>query len=293
MRVSVGIPFYNNQDTLLTAIRSVFAQTYQDWELILVDDGSRDNSLTIAQSIRDNRVKVIHDGENHGLAYRLNQIASLATGEYLARMDADDMMHPQRLEKQLNYLQANPQIDVLASPVYSINQENQPQGIRGLDPIEGMTVKTVLLNKGLIIHPTVMAKTQWFRRYQYDTLYRKTQDRELWCRSASTSTFAKIPEPLYFYRENLFNSQSYLKSYLVGSQANFKLLKTYGWKNLGTISTLVRMLRIPLKIVTYQLFILIGKENLLISQRDKPISESEFIAATKVIESILASPLPD
>lgn len=292
MLISIGIPFYNNQETLEAAIRSVFAQTWQDWELILLDDGSQDNSLAIAKSIRDSRVKVISDSQNQGLASRLNQIAQLATGMYLARMDADDLMHPQRLERQITYLQEHPEIDVLATGVYSLNQENQPQGIRGLEPITGLTAKTVLLNKGLIIHPTVIAKTSWFQRYPYDTSYRRTQDRELWCRAAGNSQFAKILEPLYFYRENLFTSQAYIKGYKVGSQANWRLLQTYGWQNLGTMGTLTRMLKIPLKIATYQLLISLGQEKLLVQHRDQPLSETERQAAREIVQSILAYPVP-
>src|SRR5690554_4188978 len=90
--VSIGIPFFNAEAYLLDAIKSVFAQTHQNWELILLDDGSTDRSLEIARSIDDPRVRVYSDGQNKHLAARLNEIARLARYEYLARMDADDLM---------------------------------------------------------------------------------------------------------------------------------------------------------------------------------------------------------
>src|SRR4030066_138114 len=95
--VTVGIPFFNNQDTLPDAIRSIFAQSFQDWELLLLDDGSTDGSLQIAQSIDDPRVRVISDGCNRKLPARLNQIIDLARGQYIARMDADDLCGITRL----------------------------------------------------------------------------------------------------------------------------------------------------------------------------------------------------
>ena len=90
--LTVGIPFHNNEKTLLDAIRSIFSQTFQDWELILVDDGSTDDSLKLALSVEDPRVRVLpSDDQNRLLAARLNEITQAARGEFIARMDADDL----------------------------------------------------------------------------------------------------------------------------------------------------------------------------------------------------------
>jgi len=101
--VSVGIPFLNPGPYLDLAVRSVFAQTYPNWELILVDDGSTDGSYERATAIQDPRVRVLRDGQNKGLPARLNEIVRLAKGELVARMDADDAMHPLRLAKQVGF----------------------------------------------------------------------------------------------------------------------------------------------------------------------------------------------
>lgn len=292
MLISVGIPFYNNQSTLSEAIRSVFAQTYQNWELLLVDDGSSDASVEIAKSIQDSRVRVITDGENKGLAWRLNQIAQLAKGEYLARMDGDDLMHPKRLQRQLEYLNQNPQVDIIATGVYSLNQDNQIQGIRGLEDLTDMSTKKVLLNKGLIIHPTVMATREWFRGYPYDTSYPRTQDRELWCRVANTSCFAKISEPLYFYRESLINPQKYLKTYWLSSRLNWRLLRSYGMTNLGLLGTLQQMGSIPIKMLAYQGLTWLGKQDLLLRQRNESLSLNEQQEAEVILNHILNYPVP-
>ncbi|MGL5269675.1 MAG: glycosyltransferase family 2 protein, partial [Selenomonadaceae bacterium] len=115
MKVSIGLPFYNDEKTLRYTIQSILLQSYTDWELILLDDGSTDGSLAIAKSIKDKRVRVVSDNENKGLAVRLNEIANLANGQYLARMDADDLMHPDRIKEQVLFLEENPEIDVVGT----------------------------------------------------------------------------------------------------------------------------------------------------------------------------------
>ncbi len=287
MRISIGIPFYNNEKTLLEAIRSVFAQTWQDWELILVNDGSSDRSLEIAQSFSDSRLRVYSDGENRGLASRLNQIAQLARGQYLARMDADDLMHPERLSKQVAYLDSHPEVDLVCTGIYTIDSHNFPQGKRSLEHLNNITLKTLLLNKGIIIHPTVMAKTVWFRTHPYDTSYVRTQDRELWCRSCQDSLFAKIPEPLLFYRENMVNPTSYLKTHLVAIEMNLRLLNTYGESGLGWRGVKLQVFKLYLNVFLYRVFTFLGKQDLLISARNLPLSPEEVKEAQAIISLIL------
>ena len=111
MNVTIGISFYNAEDYLSDAIKSILVQTYSHWELILIDDGSKDNSLKIADTYaaKDKRIRVISDGMNKKLPYRLNQITSEAKGDYIARMDADDVIAVDRIEKQVNFLEKNNQ----------------------------------------------------------------------------------------------------------------------------------------------------------------------------------------
>src|SRR5690349_21222431 len=92
--LSVGLVYFNDERYLALAIRSVLRQTISNFELLLVDDGATDGSREIAQSFKDSRIRLVCDGANRGLAARLNQIAVLARGEYLFRMDADDIMLP-------------------------------------------------------------------------------------------------------------------------------------------------------------------------------------------------------
>jgi glycosyltransferase involved in cell wall biosynthesis len=212
--VSIGIPFFNARPYLADAVRSVFAQTHEDWELILMDDGSTDGSLDVVRQLDDERVRLVSDGTNHGLCARLNQIAALAQGKYLARMDADDLMHPERIERQLRLLDEYPDIDVVDTATFTVDDDLTPLGIRADKPLDCAPVS--VLQRGLLMHPTVMGRTDWFRRNPYDPVYVRAEDCELWCRTCTTTRFARIGKPLLFYREgmrgNLRKSHADLRS---------------------------------------------------------------------------------
>ena len=159
MRVTIGIPFYNAEQTLAEAIRSVFAQTYTDLELLLLDDGSSDGSLAIAHAIRDPRVTVLSDGRNLGLARRLNQIAQLANGEYNARFDADDLMHSTRIARQVAFLDANPEYDIVDTGMFTIDKDNTVHGKRFCLPLT--TDPVAWLERGVMNHSAVIGRTAW------------------------------------------------------------------------------------------------------------------------------------
>lgn len=201
--ISIGIPFYNAQEYLEDAICSVLAQTFTHWELILIDDGSTDNSLNIAykyQSI-DNRIRVISDGKNMKLPYRLNQLIEESKGDFIARMDADDVMHPDRLEKQLNFLEDNKRYDLVSTGLVSINNCNIVKGYRKVKSLydDFANIKTSYP----IVHPSVMARKSWFDRNKYSEKYPRAEDFELWTRAISNNDFkmAVLPDLLLYYRE--------------------------------------------------------------------------------------------
>lgn len=258
--ITVAIPFYNAERYLSEAIESVIQQTYTNWELLVVDDGSTDNSLTIARQYadKDERIKVISDGLNKNLGFRLNQIPSLVKTEYLARMDADDIMHPQRLTKQLKVFQDHPEIDVLGTNAYSINEHSKVVGIR-MNPGN----QPVLINVNHFIHPTIMAKTEWFKNNPYDVKAVRLEDTDLWYRTKECNTFMMITEPLFFYRE--FRGDFY-KKYWKGYPTIFYLLKKYkkGRYLKWSISTLSN-------IVACYLYEKIFKSDFLIKRRNQVV----------------------
>src|ERR1700747_664207 len=115
--VSVGMPVLNCERTLEVAIRSILQQTYENWQMVLVDDGSKDRTVEIARSFTDERSRVIADGFHRGLSARLNQAIILSMGEYFARMDGDDVSYPQRFDAQVRYLEEHPRVDLLGAGI--------------------------------------------------------------------------------------------------------------------------------------------------------------------------------
>src|SRR4051794_36827493 len=113
--VSIGMPVRNNEKTLGVAVRSIVRQTYPQWELLLINDGSTDGTLEVARGFCDERIRVIDEPESRGLPARLNQAVAAARGEYFARMDGDDLSYPERLERQVAYLQAHPEVDLVGA----------------------------------------------------------------------------------------------------------------------------------------------------------------------------------
>lgn len=202
--ISIGISFYNAEATLLDAVRSVFAQTHQNWELILLDDGSTDRSLELAKSINDPRVRVYTDGENRRLASRLNQIAKLAKYDFIARMDADDLMSPVRIERQLEVLVTHPQVDLVSTGICSLTDTNEPVGIRVVPGSHRITERGLLAGRSGIVHASLVGRRSWFSRNFYNETLDKAQDTNLWVRAYSKDdlNITFISQPLYYYRED-------------------------------------------------------------------------------------------
>ncbi len=287
MHVSVGIPFLNPEQTLTDAIRSVFAQTFEDWELILVDDGSSDASLEIAHAVKDPRVRVLSDGVNRGLVCRLNQIAQLARGEYLARMDADDLMHPQRLELQVQHLDANPEVDLLGTAAYTIDADSNLTGKRASGP--PATSPETVLRRSLFIHPTVTGRTRWFRANPYDGAFVRAEDYELWCRTCWHTNSAKLEELLFFYRDsNQLDLQPYLKS----SRTTRKIIARYGPSFVGWPKTTCLMIQSYLKSGLFRICAAAGTQEIIVSRRGSPLSEAQRAAGVATLKTIWQTPVP-
>lgn len=277
-KVTVGIPFYNDEDYLALAIQSVCNQSYKDWQLILMDDGSTDNSLKIAQKFKekDNRISVFSDGNNKKLSTRLNQISKLAETTYLARMDADDVMHPHRLKTQIQILEDNPDIDVLGTNIYSIDGNNKIQGIRLKDNLPESIIN---FDFDIFVHPSVMAKTKWFLENPYDEKVGKSQDFELWHRTKDTYNLKVYSEPLLFYREY---GGAYYKKYFKGINSSFYFARK--WKS---SRLLVKAFFKVFKSFGYYFFYLFGQEDFLLKNRYEALNNPQKKHVQDILNDIL------
>lgn len=278
--ITVGITFHNPGARLRDAVESVLAQTEPDWELILLDDESTE-PWTVPG---DRRIRRHRTEGRLGLAASLNRIAALAQSAYLARMDSDDLMHPRRLEAQLAYLRAHAEIAIAGSAAYSIDQAGRVIGIRGVDPPD--TSPASLLRRNPIIHPTVAGRTEWFRANPYDPTYRYSEDHELWCRTAASTRFGHLAEPLLFYREGAGGVRRYLRS----TRYDRRAMRRHGPAQVGWAATAGLLLHAYARSLAYPVIAAAGYESRLIGQRGRPLTpaqRTEAEAALKQAHGIL------
>ena len=198
--VSVMLPFHNGGAEFRAAIESIRWQTFGNWELLLCDDGSTDGSRELAESYASERIVVWSDGERKGLAARLNECMDRARGALIARMDADDISFPERLARQVEYLEANPEVDLVGCSMLIFGEDGLPIGKRQAPVDHARIVADPSLGFGLA-HPTWLARAAWYRRYRYDPRAIRYEDIELLYRAYRTSRFANLDEALYAYRE--------------------------------------------------------------------------------------------
>ncbi len=288
--VSVGIPFLNCEECLLNSVRSIFAQTYTNWELILVDDGSTDRSLDIARSIDDPRVRVLPpDGKNRRLPARLNQITGAAKGDYIARMDADDMCHPERLARQVEFLQAHPDVDVVGTSSCILGHNQQPAATLIVAQTHEEIFKDKFKSGISIVHPSIMGKAEWFCKWSYDENNIRCEDYELWMRSCKNSVFANIPDILYFTNE--FCSYA-LSKYAKSKHTGAKVIWRHAPAEIGRFAAAYYAGRRYLQIGLYVGAKILGLHDKLISRRYSPITTKEKSQISAVLGSIRKTEVP-
>ena len=183
------------------AIRSILRQTYGNWELLVMEDGSSDDTLEVARSFSDPRISVLFDHSHKDLVPRLNQAVKLSRGKYFARMDGDDVAYPERLERQVEYLERHPEVDLLGCPMLMFRDEGEAFGCRPL-PESHEEICRHPSGGFRIAHATLMGLTSWFRAHPYDESIRRAEDYDLFLRSYTTSRFACLGEILYGCRED-------------------------------------------------------------------------------------------
>lgn len=197
--VSVVMPFHNGGDKLRHALRSLLWQSYGSWELILVNDGSTDGSESVVDDFKDSRIRLVGDTAHRGLPVRLNQGVSLAKGEYIARMDADDVAFPERFSKQVAYLQQHPEVDLLAASSVMLDVNDNAIGLLAAGRSHGDICRHPWHGFPMP-HPTWMGRVGWFRKNPYNEDASKAQDQTLLYSTYRTSTFAGLPDVLLGYR---------------------------------------------------------------------------------------------
>ncbi len=200
-KISVLLPVYNAEPYLAETIDSVLNQGFSDFELIIINDGSKDRSAEIIRSYSDKRIRFI-DQENIGLSATLNKGIAVARGEYIARQDNDDISLPQRFSKQVEYLDTHPSVMLLGTSAEIIDDKGRRTG-RFLDHQQSSAaLKFNLLFNNPFVHSSVMFRKSVIRRsgdYRVNNDF--FEDYDLWSRIARIGDVANLKERLLLYRE--------------------------------------------------------------------------------------------
>ncbi len=199
MFISVLMSAYNGEAYLNEAIDSILGQTYTNFEFIIVNDGSTDNTLAILETYNDYRIRIINSEQNCGLIDSLNKGIAAAKGEYIARLDADDIAMPERLAKQVAYLRENPEIILLGSGAMLMDTK-QNSITDTYYQHEQHCIPVHLLFRNIFIHSSIIVKTEVLAAIKFDKDYYLAEDYIVWVQIAQKYKTASIKESLVKHR---------------------------------------------------------------------------------------------
>lgn len=213
-KISVILPVYNSETTIEAAVKSILSQSFKDFELIIINDGSSDDTEQIINSFKDKRIKYIKNVKNIGLIASLNIGIKFSSSEYIARMDSDDISHPSRLKKQILFLKNNPKIDILGTGIFIIDKNNKILK-KKFFPKNDKLIKLTMPLYCCVCHATVMMKKTLFTDIgYYNNNCEYVEDYALWLRAfQKNKTFFNLPKLLYYVRDDN-SSVTKLNNYL-------------------------------------------------------------------------------
>jgi len=243
--LTVAMPVYNAGIHLRMALLSIIQQSFTDWELLLIDDGSTDGAVEGVADIADDRVRILNDGKNRGLAARLNESIDQARGKFFARMDQDDIAHPERFLLQIRKLLSDPLLDLVGAQCATISGSNQ---LLGLLPI-AVSHQDICSRPWLgfyLPHPTWMGRIEWFCKHRYASPGPYCcEDQELLLRTHRESRFQAMPRQLLAYRVrdriNLKKAWRTRKTLYQVQCRYFRESRQYVWILLSSIGFFLRV----------------------------------------------------
>lgn len=196
--ISIILPTYNNEQTIFYSIDSILNQSYPNFELIIVNDFSTDKTKQVIKSFNDSRIVYLENDSNIGIILSIIKGIKSAKGDFIARMDGDDIAVPERLNIQLNYLIKNPNIDLVGSNIIFFTN-NKVTGVSNLKLYNQKKFNFYFNTIGLP-HPTWMARTDFFKNFHYDPKAVTIEDQDLLLRAYHSCKFTILKEPLLFYQ---------------------------------------------------------------------------------------------
>ena len=199
-KISVIMSVYNGMQYLKQAVKSILNQTYKNFEFIIVNDASTDSTPKYLKSLKDKRIRIVNNKKNVGLAMSLNKALKAAKGDYIARMDADDVSYPTRLELQLKYLLKNPNTDICGCWADLVEEKGKLIGEKKY-PKSPKAIYNTLPCYPCIIHPTFFAKKGFFTALNgYDAGFEMAEDYDLLMRARKKFEMANVDKKLFAWR---------------------------------------------------------------------------------------------
>jgi len=268
--LSIIMSIRDNAATIEAAVRSVVTQSFTDWELILINDGSKDDGVTRVAAICDPRIRIVSHAQSRGLASRLNEAVALSRGQFIARMDADDICYPDRLAAQMALLRRDPALDLVSCKAIVFRGAGQPIG---LFPIatEHSVIAARPLSGFYFPHPTWCGRAAWFRANPYDETMIKAQDQELLLRTASVSRFGAVDAVLFGYRQERLDVAKSLQGRALFARAVWR----EGRRSGQPIAALSGVAAQFAKAATDILAVKLGMQSLLLSRRYSPVDADD------------------
>lgn len=202
--VSVVMPVFNAGQYLVDAVSSILQQTFSDWEMICVNDGSSDQSGRLLDwfASRDSRIRVLHQ-ENAGIVGALNAGWRAARAPLICRMDSDDVALPERMERQVDFMKVNPACVVVGGCILEMDSENDPLNVSRLPKSHDQILGNLMNRKTGHFHPTTLIRAEALRAVGgYRTKYEWIEDHDLWLRLARRGNLANLPDVLLCYRQH-------------------------------------------------------------------------------------------
>lgn len=231
-RISVIMSVYNAEVYVVEAIKSILNQSFSDFEFLIIDDCSNDDSINILNlyAQKDARIRIFANKENLGLTKNLNKLIQISNGEFMARMDADDISLSERFNEQIKHFENHPDIDIIGTFSENISNDGTVIGKRKV-PVTHEEIRKLLPKLNPLSHPTVMFRTSALKRIGgYDERYKTSQDFHLWYKAIGNGLkLMNIPSVLFQYRMD--NDYASRKSFQY--RMNEFKIKLDGYKLIG------------------------------------------------------------
>lgn len=233
-KISVLMPAYNTEKYIAEAIESILNQTFKDFEFIIIDDCSIDRTWEIIQEYasKDDRIVALRNKKNLKLSGTLNKGIKIARGDYIARMDADDISFPNRLEKQLDFMEKHPEIGISGATMEIINEASSIIGKRKYH-LTDSEIRKHIFKYSPFSHPLVIIRRSVLQKVgYYDPKYNPAEDYELYFRIGRCSKFGNLPDILLLYRimPKSMTTGSTKKMELKTLAIRDRAVKEYGYK---------------------------------------------------------------